>query len=173
MKQSTFACLIFAAVAYFGVNVAVAQAQQVERTPPVAQTPPNIGGRLVARTIDLIPIPSRISHGVVSVRNTGTSASLPSVVTVNCHRPGQQGGCADIPAQYLAQYTDPAYPNRLVVQVPAIQPGHVYNHTLPWFEDAAWTSGQIYIFDFVADAGATNNESNEANNTGTYAWTAP
>jgi hypothetical protein len=107
------------------------------------------------------------------VRNTGAAPSQPSVVTVNCHRPNQEGGCADIPAAYLAQYTNPAYPNRLVVQVPAIQPGHVYNHTLPWFATAGWTSGQQYIFDFVADAGATNNETDEANNTGSHAWNAP
>lgn len=168
MKTSTFACIMIAAVSYFGISVAVANAQTIARTPP-----PAASGRLVARTIDLIPIPSRIALGVVSVRNIGTSASLPSVVTVNCHRPNQEGGCADIPAAYLAQYTDAAYPNRLVVQVPAIQPGHVYNHTLPWFPGAGWTAGQTYEFDFVADAGATNNESNEANNTGSHSWVAP
>lgn len=176
MLRFAVAGLIATTVAYFGLSMAVANAQTTAPTitqaaPPTVTRAPN--NRLTARTIDLFPIPSRIAHGVVSVRNTGTAASSPSVVTVNCHRPNQEGGCADIPAAYLAQYTDAAYPNRLVVQVPAIQPGHVYNHTLPWFEEAGWTSGQQYVFDFVADAGATNNETNEANNTGSHAWNAP
>jgi hypothetical protein len=153
---------------------ASAHAQTVSAQPqPQVQAVPGASGRLVARTIDLQPIPSRISHGVVSVRNTGTSASIASVITVNCHRPGQTGGCVDIPAAYIAQYTNAAYPNRLVVNVPVIQPGHVYNHNLPFWDEMDWPSGQEFIFEFAADAGATNNETNEANNAGVYNWLAP
>jgi len=160
------------AFAASGAGLAHAQAQVQAPNTTVSRAPATVGG-LVARTIDLQPIPSRIAHGVVSVRNTGTSASLPSVVTINCHRPGQEGGCEDIPGPYIAQYTNAAYPNRLVVNVPAIQPGHVYNHNLPFWDAMDWPSGEAFQFDYVADAGATNNESNEGNNTGSYVWNVP
>lgn len=128
--------------------------------------------RLVARVIDLQPIPSRIEHGVVSVRNTGTAASGASIATVNCHLPGQEGGCPEIPDAALAAYENAAYPNRVVVNIPAIQPGHVYSHNLTFWDDVDWPSGS-YVFEFVVDAGATNNESNEANNAGSHIWVVP
>jgi hypothetical protein len=160
MNTRTLAFAVVAAtVAYFGLSVA-------------ATTQAQPTGRLVARSPDLVPIPSRIEHGVVSVRNVGAAASQPSVVTVNCHLPGQRGGCPDIPEALIAAYENPAYPNRLVVQVPAIQPGHVYNHTLTFWDDVAWPSGS-YQFDYVADAGASNAESNEGNNTGSHVWVVP
>ncbi len=173
MKRSLHAAL--AAIAIALVTASAAHAQQVrsaDQAPTVAQAPRG-PGVITARTIDLFPIPSRIANGVVSVRNTGTSASLPTVVTVNCHRPGENGGCVDIPAAYLPQYTDAAYPNRLVVQVPAIQPGHVYNHNMPWADEVVWPSGQAFQFDFVVDPANTNNESNEANNSGSFVWNTP
>lgn len=170
MRSLMLALAAGTALAFAGI----AQAQTVQAAPnaTVQRAPATVGG-LVARTIDLQPIPSRISHGVVSVRNTGTSASLPSVVTINCHVPGEEGGCEDIPAAYLAQYTNAAYPNRLVVNVPAIQPGHVYNHNLPFWGEMDWPSGEAFQFDYVADAGSTNNETSEANNTGSYVWNVP
>ena len=119
-----------------------------------------------------MPIPSRIEHGVVSVRNVGAVASQPSLVTVNCHLPGEEGGCVDVPAALIAPYENAAYPNRVVVQVPAIQPGHVYNHTLTFWDDIVWPAG-AYQFDYVADASATNGESNEGNNTCSHLWNAP
>ena len=121
---------------------------------------------------DLVPIPSRLAFGVVSVRNAGASAARPSVVTINCHKAGERGGCAEIPARFAPNYTNPAYPNKLVVNVPALPPGHVFNHTLPFWGGLAWASG-TYNFDFVADAGAVVAESNEANNTGTYVKVVP
>jgi hypothetical protein len=174
MMRSLYIGLLAATIAYFGLSVATAQAQ-LRTTNEGAQRVEDAQGpnRIVARSPDLIPIPSRIAHGVVSVRNAGAAASTPSVVTVNCHRPGQEGGCVDIPAAYLAQYTSAMYPNRLVVQVPAIQPGHVYNHTLPFWGEMAWPSGEAFQFDYVADAGGTNAESNEGNNTSSYVWNAP
>lgn len=170
MMRSMFGGVAAASLLFLSLGQA-ASAQQVTRTQPT-QVAPVATDRLVARTIDLHPIPSRIEHGVVSVRNIGTAASLPSIVTVNCHVPGQEGGCVDVPARLLAGYTNPAYPNRLVVQVPAIQPGHVYNHTLSFWDNIVWPAG-AYQFDFVVDAGAANNESNEANNTGFHVWNAP
>jgi len=173
MNRSLHAAL--AAISIALVTASAAHAQQVrsaDQAPTVTQAPRG-PGVIVARTIDLFPIPSRIANGVVSVRNTGTSASLPTLVTVNCHRPGQNGGCVDIPAAYLPQYTDAAYPNRLVVQVPAIQPGHVYNHNLPFWAEMDWPSGEEFQFDYVVDPANTNNETNEANNTGSHVWEAP
>lgn len=172
MKHSLRAALAAATLALSGASIAHAQVRTNDQAPTITQVPRGPGG-LVALVIDLQPIPSRISHGVVSVRNTGTAASLPTIVTINCHRPGQRGGCVDIPAAYLAQYTDAAYPNRLVVQVPAIQPGHVYNHNLPFWASMAWPSGDDFQFDYVVDPANSNNESNEGNNTGSYVWTVP
>lgn len=169
MMRSIVAGLIAATVTYFGLSAA-AHAQTYTTAPRTAG-PAAVGG-LTARVPDLIPIPSRIEHGVVSVRNAGTATTAPSIVTINCHVPGQSGGCTDIPARYLRTYTNPAYPNMLVVQVPAIAPGHVYNHTLPFFAGMSWASGS-YQFDYTADASATNAESNEANNTDSHIWVVP
>jgi hypothetical protein len=166
MTRSLLAGLAAAAIA---LTLTTAHAQTRVQTPQAQPTAP---GRLVARSPDLIPIPSRIEHGVVSVRNAGAAASQPSVVTVNCHLPGQEGGCVDIPAALIAPYENAAYPNRLVVNVPAIQPGHVYNHTLTFWDDVVWPAGS-YQFDYVADAGASNAESNEGNNTGSHTWVVP
>jgi hypothetical protein len=120
------------------------------------------------RAPDLAPIPTRLQYGVVSVRNMGPAASVPSVVTINCNKTGRRGGCVDIPPQFAAAYTNPAFPNRIVVNVPALAPGHVHNHPLPFWAAMAWPSG-AYQFDFTADASASNAESNEGNNEG--AWT--
>ena len=123
---------------------------------------------------DLQPIPSRLANGVVSVRNSGDAASGASVATINCHKPRLVGGCVDIPAAFAAAYTSAAYPNRLVVRVPRLRPGHVHNHRLPFWAAMLWPSG-TYDFDFVADAGGTVVEgvAGEANNTGTYSKIVP
>jgi len=131
-----------------------------------------VAGTASAAGADLTPIPSRLAFGVVSVRNAGDAAARPSVVTINCHKPRISGGCVDIPARFAPNYTNPAYPNKLVVNVPALPPGHVFNHTLPFWGGLAWPSG-TYHFDFVADAGGAVAETNEANNTGTYVKVVP
>lgn len=164
--------LIAATLAYFGLSATAAAQTQVQRAQERTQVQVQRPGGLVAHSPDLIPIPSRIEHGVVSVRNAGTAASAPSIVTVDCHLPGQEGGCVDVPPRLIAAYENPAYPNRLVVPVPAIQPGHVYNHTLTFWDDIAWPAG-AYQFDYVADASGANGESNEGNNTGSHTWNAP
>lgn len=172
MVRAASGWLLAVSLAFVSFSAAQAQAQTELRTPAPQRVQPQGPSRLVARSPDLIPIPSRIEHGVVSVRNVGAAASQPSVVTVNCHLPGEEGGCVDIPAALIAAYENPAYPNRLVVNVPAIQPGHVYNHTLTFWDDVTWPSG-TYQFDYVADAGASNGESNEGNNTGSHTWIVP
>lgn len=173
MLRSLIAGVAAATITYFGIG-ADASAQQVQRAPAttVARVPtgPPI---LTARTIDLIPIPSRIAHGAVSIRNTGTTTSAPALVTVVCHLPGQSGGCGpDMPDDLMEDYENPAYPNAVVVEIPAIQPGHVHTHYLTFWDEIDWATG-AYQFDFVTDASATNNESNEANNAGSYVWNAP
>jgi hypothetical protein len=85
---------------------------------------------------------------------------------VNCHLPGQEGGCPEIPAAALPAYTNALYPNRLVVNIPAIPAGHVHSHNLTFWDDIDWPSGS-YVFEFVVDAGATVGETNEGNYTGT------
>lgn len=176
MLRTFYVCIVAASISYFGLSMAAAQAQAqtVQAAPPTNVTrAPNASGVLVARTRDLQPIPSRIEHGVVSIRNTGTTASAPSIATVVCHLPGQRGGCGpDMPDDLMEDYEDPAYPNAVVVQIPAIQPGHVYSHTLTFWDEIDWATG-AYQFDFVADASNTNNESNEANNTGSHVWNVP
>jgi hypothetical protein len=138
---------------------------------PAAAQPRGPGG-LVAASSDLQPIPSRITHGVVSVRNTGTAASGPSIATVNCHLPNRRGGCPEIPARLVGAYENPAYPNRLVVNIPAIPASHVHSHNLTFWDAMVWPSG-TYVFEFVVDAGATVGESNEGNNAGSYIWVVP
>jgi hypothetical protein len=109
---------------------------------------------------------------MVSVRNAGSAASVASVATVNCHLPSQEGGCPEIPDPALAAYTNALYPNRLVVNIPAIPAGHVYSHNLTFWDAIDWPSGS-YVFEFVVDAGNTNAEINEANNTGSHTWVVP
>jgi hypothetical protein len=175
MMHSLMLGVVAGTLTYFAMAAtAPAQAQTVQApTTTVGRAPPSTVGGIVARTIDLQPIPSRIEHGVVSIRNTGTTASAPSIATVVCHLPGQRGGCGpDLPDRVMAAYEDPAYPNAVVVQIPAIQPGHVYSHNLTFWNLIDWATG-AYQFDFVADAGSTSNESNEANNTGSHVWNVP
>lgn len=172
MTARTYHIAAFAAVALFGF--AAAAEAQTQRAPPqrMQAQPQRPPGRLIAASPDLRPIPSRIEHGAVSVRNGGTAASAPSLATVNCHLPGQEGGCPDIPAAAIAPYENPAYPNVVVVSIPAIQPGHVHSHMLTFWDDVVWPSG-TYVFEFVVDADAANAESNEANNTGSHIWVVP
>lgn len=145
------------------------QTPQVQTTVPTVQTNP---GNLTIRLPDLEPIPSRIQTGTVSIRNGGRGSSPASVATVNCHLPGQEGGCPDIPAAALAAYSNPAFPNRISVNIPALTPGRVHSHRLTFFRSLNFPSGS-YVFDFVADAGSTVAESNETNNLGTYTWVVP
>jgi hypothetical protein len=165
---ATFACAGLTATAS-------AQAQQ-QTTPQVQTRAPQIQrqnpGRLTARAPDLRPIPSRIEHGAISVRNSGSADAAVSIVTVNCHLPGQEGGCPEIPAGALAAYTNPAYPNRLVINMPAIERSHTETHYLSFWDDIDWPSGS-YVFEFVVDAGGTIGETNEGNNAGEHTWVVP
>ena len=116
---------------------------------------------LVANSADLSPIPARMKHGTVSVRNGGTGPAAASIVTVVCQKKGG-GSCAESPA--MARYTNPAYPNALVIPVPKLAAGKVYNFKLPFWAGLAWAPGH-YKFTMTADAAGTVAETNEGNNT--------
>jgi hypothetical protein len=138
----------------------------------IALAQPLPAAKLTARAPDLYPIPSRIEHGVVAVRNGGSAASPASIVTVECNVTGRRGGCPEIPRRFLRRYEDGAYPNKLVIHVPALPVGHVHNHNLAFWGAIAWPSGS-YTFTFRADAGGTVGETNEGNNSGSHVWVVP
>ena len=116
--------------------------------------------KLAAASPDLSPIPSRMSHGTVSVKNYGAAAAGKSIVTVVCKKKGG-GSCAEHPS--MARYTNPAYPNALVVTVPPLTPGKVYNFKLPFWNALVWAPGN-YNFAMKADASNAIAEINEGNN---------
>jgi len=118
---------------------------------------------------NLVPVLGNPMNASVGVQNLGTTAAGPSHLTINCTRFGKaDGGCPDTPG--LAAYADPAYPNRAVIEVPALEPGESFNHDLAFWAAIPWTAG-IYVFDAVADAGNAVAESNEADNTSQSSYT--
>ena len=174
MKRSAMIAALVAAgmLSFTGAASAQSQTQQLQRQTQQAPQRTQGPNRFTASAADFIPIPSRIEHGAVSIRNAGSAAAGASVATVNCHLPGQRGGCPEIPAAYLAAYENPAYPNRLAVNIPAIPAGHVHTHYLTFWDEVTWPSG-TYIFEFVADAGSAVGETNEGNNAGSHTWVVP
>jgi hypothetical protein len=124
---------------------------------------------LTAKAPDLVPIPSRMLQGTVSVRNAGAAAAGPSIVTVVCKKLGG-GACAESPA--MARFTNPAYPDAIVVAVPALTVGKVYNFKLPFWGALVWPAGK-FRFTVRADAGGTIAETNEGNNKKSAVMTKP
>ena len=66
--------------------------------------------------------------GTVTVKNDGTAPAGPSVVTIKCQRRkppvvGGGGGCPEIPRTFMFNYTNPAFPNALSINVGALAPG--------------------------------------------------
>jgi len=111
---------------------------------------------------NLVPQLTYPMNASVGVQNTGDTAAGPSHLTINCTKFGKAvGGCPEAPG--MAAYVDPAFPNRVVIDVPALQPGQSFNHNLAFWGAMPWTPG-TYVFDAVADAGNEVAESNEANN---------
>jgi hypothetical protein len=109
---------------------------------------------------DLVPIPSRILNGTVSVRNVGGANAGVFIVTVQCQKQGG-GSCAD--HRSLNKYADPAYPNRLVIKVSGLQKGKVFNHALPFWDELVWAPGN-YNFVLEVDPAKKVGETNEGNN---------
>jgi len=124
---------------------------------------------LTAQGADLVPIPSRIVHGAVSIRNAGTAPSQPGVATVVC-QPLTRSPCAESPG--LAEYTNPAFPNAAVVAIPSIPPGHVHTAYFGFWNGLSWASGN-YQFTITADAGGSTGETNEGNNVGQHVMNVP
>ena len=122
-----------------------------------------------AKANDLVPIPARMLKGTVSVRNSGPAAAGPSVATVVCTKIGG-GACAESPA--MAPFTNPAYPNAIVVAVPALAIGKVHSFKLPFWKSLVWPSGK-FSFSVTADAGGTVAETNEGNNQKAAIMTVP
>jgi len=125
--------------------------------------------RLTAAGPDLVPIPSRVANGAVSIRNTGAAASGPTLARLTCQRAGG-GSCAE--TRGMAAYENPAYPNSAVIAIPAIAPGHVHNHYLTFWDDLVWAPG-TYNFVLEADAGWDVAETNEGNNFGGHPYVVP
>ncbi len=120
---------------------------------------------------DLAPTASLLARGVVSVRNSGDTAAGPTIVTITCHRPGATAAeRITIPRNYRSTYTNSAYPDRIVVNVPPLAPGAVYAHTLPFWATMMWPPRRTFHFDIRVDASGVVAEGNagEANNTATY-----
>lgn len=124
---------------------------------------------------DLIPLVATPMNGHVGVKNIGTGPAGPSKLVLDCHKVGHVGpggGCADIPASFMAAYTDPAFPDDLTIPVPALAPGATFPHTLSFWGVLKWAPG-TYTFKATADAAGTVAESNEGNNVVTTTMTVP
>lgn len=109
-----------------------------------------------------------VAIGKVTVKNDGTANAGASVVTINCQRRrppvvGGGGGCPEIPRTFLPNYTNPAFPNVLAINVGPLAPGATFTHNLPFFGALVFPPG-AYAFKTRADAGGVVAESNEANN---------
>ncbi len=125
-------------------------------------------GQAVAQP-NLSPVLNAPMNASVGVQNTGTTAAGPSHLTINCTRFGQaDGGCPDTPG--MLAYVDPAFPNRVVIDVPALEPGESFNHNLSFWAAIPWTPG-TYVFDAEVDAGNAVAESNEADNASQSSYT--
>ncbi|MEQ8355068.1 MAG: CARDB domain-containing protein [Kiloniellaceae bacterium] len=118
---------------------------------------------------DLVPLLNNPMNAAVGVQNTGTTAAGASHLTINCTAFGQvDGGCPDAPG--MAAYVDPAYPNRAVIDVPALEPGESFNHDLSFWNAIPWVPG-TFIFDAEVDPGNEVAELNEADNTTQSSYT--
>lgn len=111
---------------------------------------------------DLVPVLNNPMNADVGVQNLGDAVAGPSHLTINCTRFGKaDGGCPDAPG--MGAYVDPAFPNRVVIDVPALEPGESFSHNLAFWNAIAWPAG-TYIFDAEADAGNAVAETTEGNN---------
>jgi hypothetical protein len=112
---------------------------------------------------DLVPDASNLAtNGQAAVTNMGDQATEPSQLIITCQKTsGGMGGCAEDPG--MAAYEDAAYPNAAVVNVPALQPGEIFTHDLPFWGSLVWGAG-TYELTLTADAGGVIPEDDETNN---------
>lgn len=134
-------------------------------TIPRGYCKPRLG--LTFKKPDLIPILFKPMTGKVAVRNIGAANAGKSLLLIKCSA-AQAGGCAENTA--MSPYINPAYPNYVVVKIPALAPGQVYSHILKFWKSLKWKKGK---YRFIAKADGSNiiAESNEGNNT-TFSWLA-
>lgn len=135
------------------------------RPHPMSPRPPTGPGVITGPLPDLRPIESRALTGTVSVKNFGPGPAAASIATLVCQKVGAEPGghCPD-PGR-IPEFTDGAYPNAVVVHVPPLAAGHVFNFKLPFWGSLVWSSGS-YNLTLTVDAGATVAETNEGNNVG-------
>ena len=124
---------------------------------------------------DLVPIQTNPPNGTVGVRNAGTTAAGPTKLLVSCKKvgfPGPGGGCPEIPPDQLAAYSDPAFPDQVVVRIPALRPGQRFEHRLTFWDQLCWPAGgaaapapAAYVISARADAANSEAEGvDEGNN---------
>ena len=117
---------------------------------------------------DLVPgVPDHIS-GTVSVRNIGNGHAMASKLVLLCgvqlaDRPDEIHGCDAVLPADISAYRDPAFPGQVIVKIPPLPPGGIYQHKLT-FWPAQLRNGS-YGFQVHADHGREVIESNEGNNT--------
>lgn len=119
------------------------------------------------RKPDLVAVLTNPMTGKIMVKNIGAGNADPSKLTLSCDRLGYTGPGPECPeSPGLAAYDDAAFPDKVVVSVPALAAGTSYSHTLSFWRSLRWKKGK-YVFKAFADAGLAVSESNEGNNTAT------
>src|SRR5260221_5398216 len=115
---------------------------------------------------DLIPILHHPMDGQVTVKNIGNAPAGPSKLTLDCIKVSatHNGACPDLPPSAAATYFDPAFPKNATIQVPALAPGETFTHSLAFWNEFKWTSGN-YKFVAVADAGRAGSQRKKENKT--------
>ncbi len=137
-------------------------------TGPGGTTRPDEPGALGGGAPDLIAVLTDPMTGTVAVRNIGTARAGASKLALDCEQvgfTGSGGGCPE--ASGLSAYTDPRFPDQVVVDVPPLPAGDRYSHRLAFWPALDWRAGVAYRFTAEADAGHAVAESNEGNNTAT------
>lgn len=114
---------------------------------------------------DLVPSLTNPMTGKIVVKNIGNAAAGKTKLTLSCDKLPGHGRCPD-PANPTPDYDDPAFPNHVVVKVPALAPGSSYTHTLSFWSQLPWQPGR-YKFVATADAAGAEAERNETNNAAT------
>lgn len=109
---------------------------------------------------DLLPDVSQLANGTVGVINQSKEGAGGSLLTIVCQKQGG-GSCPE--SAGMAVYENPAYPNAVTVNVPAIAPGASFSHALSFWSDLNWTPG-TYSLTVLVDVANTVGESNEGNN---------
>lgn len=100
-------------------------------------------------------------NGSVKVANVGDADAASTWVTVSCAASGG-GSCPDPAPADVAPYLNPAFPDMVAIEVPALAPGAKYGHVIAFFAGLEFDPG-TYSFTVCADAGADVAEDRERN----------